>query len=134
MPSEVLKVHDKNALVQRSGDISGCVTDKCLIIYIAPWCPTCQKITPTIISLVDELKNEDITVTVVVGKDKYKRVVAYANKFPFPVLTDANGSYFKKAGLEGVPYFAVTNSKGDVLNDYFGGYTKVKSFRKKLEI
>ncbi|MCP4325788.1 MAG: redoxin family protein [Alteromonadales bacterium] len=135
MPMGTLSVHNENALVESSDFVGGsCFSEKCLIVYVAPWCPTCNQITPTIISLVDEIEKEGISVKVIVGKDNPKRVDAYAKKFPFPVLTDANGSYFKEAKLVGVPYFAVTNSNGEVLNDYFGGYTSVKAFRKKLEI
>jgi len=135
LPSGVLSVYDRNASVQSADTVGGaCITEKCLIVYIAPWCPTCRRITPTIIALVSEMEKEGITVTLVVGKDKPKNIIAYANKFPFPVLTDANGSYFSKAELIGVPYFAVTNRKGEVLNDYFGGYTSVSAFRNELEI
>ncbi|MGF1689374.1 redoxin domain-containing protein [Photobacterium japonica] len=135
LPEETLSVHDTNASFKRSDYVGGgCITEKCLVIYLAPWCPTCQKITPTIISLVSDMEKEGVTVTVVVGKDQQDRITAYANKFPFPVLTDANGTFFTKAKLVGVPYFAVTNSKGNVLKDYFGGYMSVKSFREELEI
>lgn len=135
MPQESLTVHDQNSIHQRSDYVGGgCATDKCLIVYLAPWCPTCQKITATIISLASEMEKEGMTVTVVVGKDKLQKITAYANRFPFPVLTDANGSYFTKAEMVAVPYLAVTNSKGEVLNDYSGGYASVKAFRKKLGI
>ena len=80
------------------------------------------------------MKQEGVSVTVVVGKDKPSNVTAYANTFPFPVLTDSNGAFFNEAKLDAVPYFAVTNSSGEILNDYFGGYTSVNAFRRKLEI
>ena len=111
-----------------------CLVDECLIVYVAPWCPTCKKIRPTIIALVEALKKEGKSVTLIVGKDKPQRVTAYAKNFAFPILEDPTGIYWKEMKMVGVPYFAVINSKGKILNDHFGGYTSVEAFRMKLNI
>lgn len=111
-----------------------CLVDACLIVYVAPWCPTCKKIRPTIIALVDELKKEGKSVTLIVGKDKPQRVTAYAKNFPFPIVEDPTGIYWKEMKMVGVPYFAVINKKGKILTDHFGGYTSVEAFRMKLKI
>jgi thiol-disulfide isomerase/thioredoxin len=136
MPMATLSVHDENALTESTDIVGGssCLAEKCLIVYVAPWCPSCKRVMPTLISLVDELKKDGMTAKVVVGYDSPEKIAAYAKNFPFPVLTDANASYYKEAGLVGVPSFFVINSTGEILTDYFGGYSTVTQFREKLEI
>jgi len=111
-----------------------CLADECLIVYVAPWCPICKKIRPTIIALVEALRKEGKSVTLIVGKDKPNRVTAYAPNFPFPIVEDPTGIYWKEMKMVGVPYFAVINNKGTILSDHFGGYTTVEAFRMKLNI
>ena len=111
-----------------------CLADECLIVYVSPWCPTCKKIRPTIIALVETLRKEGKSASLIVGKDKANRVTAYAKNFPFPIIEDPTGIYWKEMKMAGVPYFAVINNKGKILKDHFGGYTSVEAFRRKLEI
>jgi thiol-disulfide isomerase/thioredoxin len=111
-----------------------CASDKCLVIYLAPWCPSCQKITPTIIALSEELKKEGISMSVIVGQDDLEVVSQYGSKFPFPIFTDVDGSYYRELGINGVPYFAVTDVEGHIGEDLYGGYARVADLRKKLFI
>ncbi|MCJ8313373.1 MAG: TlpA family protein disulfide reductase [Saccharospirillaceae bacterium] len=134
LPISNLNVHDMNTDSIDSANIGECLSDKCLIIYVAPWCPICHKITPTIIALVNEMKAEGIQVDVVVGKDKPNAVLEYAEHFPFPVALDANGRYFYAADIEAVPYFVAINYDGEILNEMYGGYQSVSALRNKLEI
>jgi thiol-disulfide isomerase/thioredoxin len=112
----------------------GCLSEKCLVVYVAPWCPTCRKLAPAIEGLVNDVKRDGYSTAVVVGKDNEASISNYAEKFSFSVLTDVNGAYYRKLDLKGVPYFAVTDSQGKLLQDLYGGYSRVSDLRRDLDI
>ncbi len=87
-----------------------------------------------ITSLVEQLKQEGITAEVIVGSDKQEAVDKYGKAYPFPVYTDADGTYYNEAAVEGVPYFIVTNSEGEIINRVWGADYNVKRMRRALEI
>ncbi|MGH1541037.1 MAG: peroxiredoxin family protein [Arenicella sp.] len=122
---------------QRGEDVSVggiCGFSKCLTVYVAPWCPACRSLHPTIVSLIEELRDEGITAQLIVGKDAVEKVKKYAKTYPFPVLLDADGSYFQLAKLKAVPTFIVTDTSGDIINKVNGGYASVHMMRDKLKI
>lgn len=135
IPMKTLTVHDISASSVNTMTVGdNCYAEKCLIVYVAPWCPICHKVSPTIKSLVKQLEAEGVSATVIVGKDRASAVTAYADTFPFPVLLDANGGFYNSANLKGVPYYAVINSNAEIVNDFYGGYSTVNQFRDKLKI
>ncbi len=135
IPSEILEVHNQDPYSQMDGSVGGACADKsCLTIYVAPWCPACKKLKPTIISLTNELQLEGINVKVIVGKDELKTTKEYADKYPFPVLLDPDGKFFNKTSQRGVPFFLVSNRKGEITNEMSGGIPDVDRMRKKLNL
>ncbi len=135
MPRETLKVHNQDEFSSVSGKLGGrCGSKKCITIYVAPWCPACQKLKPTIISLKNQLEKEGMEVKVIVGKDSQKETEKYASDYPFPTLLDADGKFFRKTKQSGVPFFLVSNNKGKIINDLTGGTTSIKVLREKLDL
>jgi thiol-disulfide isomerase/thioredoxin len=135
MPHETLKVHNQDEFSSVSGKLGGrCATKKCLTIYVAPWCPACKQLKPTIISLKNQLEIEGMEVKVIVGNDSQKATEKYASDYPFATLLDANGKFFKKTKMKGVPFFLVSNSKGKVISEMTGGSTNIITMRKKLDL
>jgi thiol-disulfide isomerase/thioredoxin len=135
MPAQDLREYTDRSYGRKTKTIGGeCAVDSCVLIYVAPWCPHCQKASPMIISLAQQLKSEGIGVEIVIGRDSNSAIEAYAKKFPFPVYADASGLYYEKAGISGVPSFVVTNRKGKVLKREFGYYSTVKAQRDALDV
>ena len=135
MPRETLIVHNQDEFSSVSGKLGGrCTSKKCLTVYVAPWCPACKKLKPTIISMKNQLEIEGMEVKVVVGNDSQKATEKYASSYPFPTLLDADGKFFKKAKQSGVPFFLVSNSKGKVISELTGGTTDIKGMRNKLDL
>ncbi len=136
LASEELSLQNQDAYAETSGTVGGrCFDgDKCLTIYVAPWCPVCTRLKPTIISLTQELKADGFDVKVIVGNDSQKATEAYAKDFPFPVYLDAESRFYKKVKQRGVPFFLVSNKKGQVINKMAGGIPNVRAMRDKLEI
>ncbi len=135
MPRETLVVHNQDEFSSVSGKLGGrCAVKKCLTVYVAPWCPACKALKPTIISLKNQLEIEGMEVKVIVGQDSQKTTEKYASDYPFPTLLDADGKFFKKTKQSGVPFFLVSNSKGKVINSLTGGTTNMQAMRNKLDL
>ncbi len=135
MPYANLDVHNQDEFSSVSGKLGGrCTLKKCLTVYVAPWCPACKKLKPTIISLKDKLESEGMEVKVIVGKDSLAKTKKYASTYPFPTLLDADGAFYDKAKRSGVPFFLVSNNKGKIVNSLTGGIADVRSMRNKLDL
>ena len=111
-----------------------CLQDKCLTIYVAPWCRACKQMQGTINGLREQLEGEGVGVQLVLGMDKPPALISYAGTFNQPVLLDDQGAFKKKASIKAVPYFVVTNRKGEIVKDVLGGYNDVAAMRSKLGI
>ncbi len=111
-----------------------CLQDKCLTIYVAPWCRVCLQMHGTLVSMGQQLEGEGVRVQVVAGMDKQPALIRYAQTFDQPVLLDVQGAFKKKASVKGVPYFVVTNRKGEILKAVAGGYNDVGVMRSKLDL
>ncbi len=135
MPHANLEVHNQDEFSSVSGKLGGrCASKKCLTVYVAPWCPACKKLKPTIISLKDELESEGMEVKIVVGQDSLAATKKYASSYPFPTLLDAEGKFFDKSQKTGVPFFLVSDNKGKIVNELTGGTTDVRTMRNKLDL
>lgn len=135
MPTANLQVHNENPYNEMDGSVGGrCLGEKCLTIYVAPWCPACKSLRPTIIELAKTLSDEGIEVNVIVGQDSQKETEKYAASYPFPVLLDPQGEFFKKAKQRGVPFFMVSDRKGKVVSKMAGGTPHIPTMRDKLKI
>jgi thiol-disulfide isomerase/thioredoxin len=135
MPQAQLDQYAQAQLLKPSVDVGGpCQQDKCLIVYVAPWCPSCKSLTPMINDLFGDLTAEGISTSIVIGKDSMTKVLAYSREYTSSILVDASGDYFRKIGAEGVPYFAVTNRAGKRINTMSGGYRSVREMRAQLDI
>lgn len=135
MPVSFLDRYQGAKRIDKSSMVGGaCLTERCLTVYVAPWCPACKQLTPVIDDLAKELKEEGISVAIIVGNDSLPKVQAYAKKYSTPVYEDALGTYYRAIGVKAVPYFAVTNRKGKIVNTMLGGYLSVASMRSQLEI
>ena len=135
MPRETLEVHNQDEFSNVSGNLGGrCATKKCLTVYVAPWCPACKKLKPTIISMKNQLEIEGLEVKVVVGNDSPDAIKKYASDYPFATLLDTDGKFFKKSEQRGVPFFLVSDKKGKVSNSLTGGSTNMQAMREKLDL
>lgn len=135
LPTAYLDVYENGRHSESGAMIGGkCISGKCLTVYVAPWCPACKGLTPTINKLANELEAEGISTQIIVGYDKLAKVKAYSKRYTLPIYEDANASFYQSADISGVPYFAITDVKGDIVNDMSGGYKSVETMRKMLQI
>lgn len=93
-------------------DLGRCKTEKCLNIYVSPWCHICRRSTGFINELKVYLAGKGVETRVIVGRGELDEVRGYAPDFGPDALLDETAA-FPLSG--GVPNFTVSNSKGEVL-------------------
>lgn len=135
MPTETLTVYNQDEYGSFGSTVGGrCESKHCLTVYVAPWCPVCKQLQPMILALSKELKAEGVDVKIIIGNDSLKNIKKYANNYPFPVLLDPDGTFYKKAQQKGVPFFLVSNQKGMITKSIAGGFPQVSTMRSKLNL
>ncbi len=92
-----------------------CEAQRCLTIYLSPWCPHCQSAKPMIRTLRAELAREGVPTTIIVGRDTRENSAAFASSFTDSVYLDSEGLFFDEAHLQGVPMFIMTDWEGHIL-------------------
>lgn len=101
---------------QKTG-LKSCPTEKCLTIYLAPWCGVCRASTDLIKELRPWLAQRGIASRVVIGRDRPDAVEDYAKVFGPETLMDAGGTLPLKGG---VPQFLVSDGEGNILRSQPG--------------
>lgn len=131
MPSASLPVYSAGDF-QGKGQVGGaCAKARCLVIYVAPWCPACKRLNRTMVALRDELEAEGVQVNFVIGMDKEPKLLAYATVYSKPVMLD-DRRFHKMAKIKAVPYFAVVDHKGKIKTSMYSGYDDVGAMRRQL--
>lgn len=97
--------------------LASCPTEKCLNVYLAPWCGYCRAATPAILELREHLKARGVATRVVIGMDKLESVTDYARLFGGETALDPANAVGVSGG---VPHFYVTDRAGKILRDVPG--------------
>lgn len=96
---------------------ASCPTEKCLTVYVAPWCGYCRAATPQLIKLRTHLEKAGVSMRFIVGMDEAPAVEDYAAVFGPEALLDPRNAFGASGG---VPHFYVTDKGGRVLRDLAG--------------
>lgn len=123
MPLEKLERFDaKRPAAARAETYVGgsCGRQRCMLVYVAPWCPQCRRAHGMILESVDRLEAEGIETTVVLGMDDQAALESYAADFPFPVHLDPGRKLYDQLDARGVPYFAVWEQSREIVGDVAG--------------
>ncbi|MCZ8319595.1 MAG: TlpA family protein disulfide reductase [Lysobacteraceae bacterium] len=134
LPGHALPV--QNGAQRESPRMAGgvCSAERCLTVYLAPWCPACRRAEPMVAELRQVLAREGRPVMVVIGMDEPAALEAHAREFGYPVLLDVDGLLKRDAGIRGVPYFIVTDRRGQVVSRQAGAFDAVEHNRQALGI
>ena len=91
-----------------------------MLVYLAHWCPHCQKEVPELVTWMNEGGNGDVEVRGVTtgidpNKPNYPPTKWLADEgWTVPTLIDPSGLAAPASGLSGYPYFIFLNDKGEV--------------------
>ncbi len=134
MPAQTMVYYDKNSTEQATKRSLSCLRNRCLTIYLAPWCPYCKSSHTAILDAVKQLDARGISTTVILGRDKTEALLEYAADFPFPVYLDPNKAYFKELGMKGVPHWIVWLPGGKIIKNESGGFSSADSLLYYLDL
>ena len=111
-----------------------CAKQKCLTVYVAPWCPACRRATKMINGLTASVEKAGYDAQIIVGSDHIDTLKQYAEEFPSTVLLDVNRQFYSKVNVKAVPYFVVSDWKGNKLTEIRGGILDVGAMRNRLDL
>lgn len=95
---------------------SSCVgKSKCVIFYLAPWCPACKGTLPFMKDFAQQLPEYDAGIQVVIGLADDKRVQDMAKSVPFPITHDADRTIAQGLDIGPIPAIFLTNAEGEIL-------------------
>ncbi len=134
MPKEYMIYYDKTSSVQTSKQRLNCPENRCLTIYLAPWCPQCRNSHTAILDVVKQLETRGIETTIVLGLDKQEALVAYAADFPFPVYFDQDKDLFSSLNMKGVPSYVVWLPGGKIVTREAGGAPSAEVLLQVLDL
>jgi len=92
--------------------LQSCATEKCLTVYLSPWCGVCRASTDLIKALRPWLAERGVASRVVIGRDRPDAVEEYAKVFGPDTLIDAAGVVPLRGG---VPQFLISDGAGNIL-------------------
>ncbi|MBW2312849.1 MAG: hypothetical protein JRH10_01560 [Deltaproteobacteria bacterium] len=95
--------------------------EKCLAVYLSPWCPQCRKSG----ELVQELRaraaiSPEFGFKVIVGRDEEDALDRYASRLGGSVYYDYDGEFYRQLGASGVPAWVSWDSEGRILETMSG--------------
>lgn len=96
--------------------LASCPTERCLAVYVAPWCGYCRASTPLLKQLRPFLRQQGIESWVIVGMDEVGELKAYAREFGADTLIDVS----KAIDARNVPHFYMVEKHGRVLKHVAG--------------
>lgn len=97
--------------------LSSCPTERCMAVYLAPWCGYCERVIPAIKELPRLLAARNIATCVVVGRAETDALQRFVSEHGLDASFDEKG----QISVSGVPYFFSFDRDGNILSS-FGGY------------
>lgn len=116
------RLPDENGVSQALNQYKGKII---VLNFWATWCPPCREEMPELSALHTEYKNNNVVV-LGVAIDALSLVKEFSSAAPvsYPLLADENEGMALASNLGNdksvLPYTVIINTKGEVLNTYFG--------------
>lgn len=103
-------------------DADPCVgRDRCIVVYLAPWCSACRRSLDTL-RQVDEMFGDDpeVGLLVFVGSAPRGDVEAMAAQIEGPVFVDPDAVLWEQLGVEGYPHWFTLDGRRQILQTVAG--------------
>ncbi|MBT3586823.1 MAG: redoxin family protein [Halobacteriovoraceae bacterium] len=97
--------------------------EKCLIVYITPWCSACKTFEKYILPSLPEsldLYSKNAGMSIIIGKDNPGKINFMGSRIQLPFISDADGKFYRALGTSAVPSFFVVNSSGKIIKQRTG--------------
>ena len=118
------------------GTADSCIgRDRCVLVYIAPWCPACKYSLEAIKTLRDTWRGKDDRgISVVIGGDRPEKLEDFASTIGSNTFVDPDGTVHEKLGVEGVPYWVVLDGSLNVTKRFAGGLNNAEALANHLGV
>ncbi len=93
---------------------------RCLVVYVAPWCPSCQQASALIDALRNRSSNANFGVKIIAGLDEPPALMEYAKTLGPGTYIDYDKQYFRGINGGGVPAWFLLSEGGNVLSHFSG--------------
>ena len=112
---------------------------RCLVAYVAPWCPACKQSIPTIQELTKRWKSsKNIGVKVIVGRADLAQMEEMAGEIGPNTFLDSKEEMFDALGkmslIKAIPSWYVLDETDAILNYVPGTWQPTSAFIEKLEL
>lgn len=108
---------------------------KCVLVYLAPWCPYCHNGIPVIQALQTKFKDSpDVGLIVVIGSDQLEKLETMASLIGPHTFVDPQKTVSKAIGVESLPTWVVISSKRKIVNRVSGINMNVNDQLARLEL
>ena len=97
-----------------------CAGRRCVIVYMAPWCPSCKGAKPLVRTLRTKLPAQDAALKVVIGQCERAAAQAMASEVGGAVFFDPDGAYYRAMKANGVPSWLALDRDQRVLGRMAG--------------
>jgi len=120
------KIHTQNLfLTPAKANTAGGKTcfdkPKCIVVYLAPWCPHCTRTAGLAKELVAQFtSSSDVGMMAFVGMDQPEANEKFAASIGDYSFVDNDGEVRKEFKVRGVPSWFVMNDRGKVLKKFSG--------------
>ncbi len=107
---------DANGGVTEKVEDSCASRSRCIIVYMAPWCPVCHASLPFVKDLRESLRaNKDVGFKIIVGDDDKRRTEEMADEIEGLVFLDPDQRFKTALGVYAVPTWIVLDRERRVL-------------------
>jgi hypothetical protein len=94
--------------------------DRCIVVYVAPWCDACRSMHACTKALVRAPKRKANALSVFVGADQGPALQAMASDIGPNTFVDSESSVREELRISSFPTFALLDGKGRVLKRFAG--------------
>lgn len=131
--------YGRMAMVNLSGATGGYQADpcdqkqRCVVVYVTPWCPACKSAIGFLNGLHDRLKSSPkVGMKVIVGGDELTRLRAMASSFNAATFLDSEDKFSSKTRINGVPTVWVIDGNSNILRRALPGAVSGGSSKDQL--
>jgi thiol-disulfide isomerase/thioredoxin len=113
-----------------TGEAYGILSDpctgkkRCLIIYVATWCPACHASIPFIQGLQKDLENNpEVGFKIIVGGGAgEEQLYGMARQIQGNVFLDSQGQFHRRVRIGSVPHWWLIDDQGQILRNFSGAF------------
>ena len=94
----------------------------CVLVFLAPWCGSCQSHVAFLNELQNSLRYKDLSLQVIVGWSKKEELSSFAKQLSGTVLLDTDRTFKNRISFSSVPRWFVVDSDQTIIDSFFPSY------------